>query len=57
MADYQRMYTELFNAVTDAIALLQQAQRAAEETYMSGGEPVAVIAEFRKKGGKNSVSE
>ena len=47
MADYQKMYTTLFNAATDALnaldrlnigeakALLQQAQLAAEGQYLA----------------------
>ena len=34
MPDYQRMYLGLFNAVTDAIELLQKAQQDAEEIYI-----------------------
>ncbi|MDD4511347.1 MAG: hypothetical protein PHY23_10645 [Oscillospiraceae bacterium] len=39
MPDYQTMYRRLFNAQSDAIALLQQAQRDTEEMYMSAPEP------------------
>lgn len=35
MADYQKMYLRLFNQVTDAIALLQQAQQETEELYIA----------------------
>ena len=35
MADYEKMYKELFNAITDAIRLLQQAQQEVEEMYIS----------------------
>ena len=35
MPDYQKMYTTLFNAMTDAIALLQNAQHETEEVYIS----------------------
>ena len=38
MPDYQKMYLSLFNAVTDAIELLQKAQQDAEEIYISEGE-------------------
>ena len=38
MPDYQRMYLGLFNAITDAIELLQKAQQDAEEIYISEGE-------------------
>lgn len=39
MPDYQKMYLDLFNSVTDAIELLQKAQQDAEESYISQGEP------------------
>jgi hypothetical protein len=32
------MYFELFNAVTDAIELLQKAQQTAEERYIADGD-------------------
>jgi hypothetical protein len=38
MADYKKMYATLFNAQTDAITLLQQAQRTTEEMYMEAPE-------------------
>jgi len=34
MPDYQKMYTTLFNAVTDSIRLLQDAQMKVEELYI-----------------------
>ncbi|MDR0906036.1 MAG: hypothetical protein LBN00_07665 [Oscillospiraceae bacterium] len=35
MADYKTLYYGLFNRVSDAIALLQEAQRDAEEQFIS----------------------
>ena len=35
MPDYQKAYTTLFNAITDAVRLLQEAQRETEEMYIS----------------------
>ena len=35
MADYQEMYRVLFHGVTEAVAILQQAQLQAEEIYLS----------------------
>lgn len=35
MPDYRAMYHKLFNAITDAINLLQQVQRDTEEIYIS----------------------
>ena len=34
MPDYQKMYTTLFNAVTDSVRLLQDAQREVEGLYI-----------------------
>lgn len=39
MADYQKMYSTLFNAITDAIHVLQQAQQTTEEMYITVEEP------------------
>lgn len=35
MPDYRAMYYKLFNAITDTIQVLQQAQQTAEEIYIS----------------------
>ncbi|MEG2000022.1 MAG: hypothetical protein RR053_01315 [Evtepia sp.] len=35
MADYKTMYTTLFNATTDAIKILKDAQFATEELYIT----------------------
>jgi len=43
MADYQKMYTTLFRAVTEAITLLQSAQCETEELYISANEPDIVL--------------
>lgn len=40
MPDYAKMYRELFNAVTDAVEILQKAQLRTEEIYMADGNPV-----------------
>ncbi len=39
MPDYAKMYRELFNAVTDAIEVLQKAQQRTEELYMEAETP------------------
>ncbi|MDR1664277.1 MAG: hypothetical protein LBR83_05060 [Clostridiales bacterium] len=36
MADYKRMYEKLFNAVTDAVGLLMEAQEETERLYTEG---------------------
>ena len=35
MTDYKRMYTELFNAMTQAIDILKNAQQRAENIYIN----------------------
>lgn len=39
MPDYQKLYTTLFNRVSDIIEELQKAQIEAEEMYISEEEP------------------
>ena len=36
MPDYRKMYFDLFNAVTSAIYLLQEAQQKSEAAYIEG---------------------
>lgn len=47
MADYKTMYEDLFNSVTTAIEILQEAQINAENTYINttspSFEPPAVV--------------
>ena len=38
MPDYKAMYLSLFNAVTDAIEILCEAQKKTEEMYISSSE-------------------
>lgn len=46
MADYKKMYTSLFNDVTDTISLLQRAQKKSEELYLSDDD--GVVLELKK---------
>ena len=46
MADYRKMYTSLFNDVTNAIELLKNAQVKSEEVFVSGDD--GVVLELRK---------
>ncbi|AFV03475.1 hypothetical protein UNSWDHB_299 [Dehalobacter sp. UNSWDHB] len=39
MADYKRMYTELFNKVTVIIEQLQEIQQQTEQMYIESPEP------------------
>ena len=43
MPDYAQMYHALFRAITKSIEILQQAQVAAEEMYISAKEPGITI--------------
>lgn len=46
MADYKSMYAVLFNDVTTAIELLQQAQQKTEEIYISGEDtPLTIVGQ------------
>ena len=38
MPDYKKMYYKLFNAMTDAIEIMKQAQIEAEEIYINSSE-------------------
>ena len=38
MPDYKAMYLDLFNSVTEAIEILCDAQRKAEELYINSSE-------------------
>ena len=49
MPDYAAMYKKLFNSQTDAIALLQQAQKETEEMYVSAPDPDVRVLEQRKE--------
>jgi len=42
VTDYKKMYTSLFNDVTDAIARLQHAQQKTEDIYVSGDDGVVL---------------
>lgn len=44
MPDYKSMYFKLFNGITDAINLLQKAQRECEEVYIKSNDtPVTML--------------
>ncbi len=38
MVNYKKLYFRLFNAITDAIEILQKAQIDAEDSYIEDGE-------------------
>jgi len=43
MPDYKKMYTALFNAQTDAIRILQNAQLKTEEMYIDSPDPEIIM--------------
>ncbi len=43
MADYQKMYSTLFNEITDVIEKLKQAQQKTEDIYIEEGEKDSII--------------
>lgn len=45
MPDYKAMYLSLFNSVTDAIEILTEAQKKAEEMYINSAETEQDIKE------------
>ena len=48
MPNYKKLYFKLFNAVTDAIEDLKQAQIDAEETYTEDGENEIDTSKIKK---------
>ena len=43
MTDFKKIYLHIFNKVTDAIDLLQAAQRECEELYIQSAAPIITI--------------
>ena len=43
MTDYKKMYTTLFNTMTDAITLLQDAQQKTEDMYEGVDRPALTL--------------
>jgi hypothetical protein len=43
MPDYRAMYYDLFNKVTDAINVLQEAQRASEEAFIESHDATLIL--------------
>lgn len=43
MPEYKSMYLKLFNAITDAINILQKAQTEAEEIFISQENPEIIL--------------
>ena len=49
MADYREMYRQLFAEVTRAVAILQDAQKKAEELYLAQEEAPVVLEKKKTK--------
>ena len=45
MEDYKSMYYKLFHSTTEAIAVLQNAQKKTEEMFMNQNEPKLTLIE------------
>ena len=54
MSDYKKMYHKLFNATTNAITILQEAQKDAEEIYLNSE---STILELLSSNNKNEDSQ
>ena len=48
MVNYKKLYLRLFNAITDAIEILQKAQIDAEDAYIEDGEDEAEKSKLKK---------
>ncbi|MEL7610555.1 MAG: hypothetical protein AAGU74_13770 [Bacillota bacterium] len=57
MADYKLMYQLLFNAVTDAIQLLSEAQQQTEDIYIEEEDGPAVAALKALKSSKQQAGD
>ncbi len=48
MVNYKKLYFRLFNAITDAIEILQKAQIDTEEAYMDEGDDEITEQKLKK---------
>ena len=55
MPDYKKLYLRLFNAVTDAIEILTEAQQVCEELYISDDEPNIIAWPFDPDEGRTEI--
>lgn len=46
MLDYKEMYATLFNSMTHAIAIMQEAQKQTEEMYIASNPPDLKLLNF-----------
>ena len=47
MADYKKMYSVLFNKITDVIKQLQEVQNQTEDLYINSPEPQLTIINMK----------
>ena len=45
MTDYQKMYYDLFNKITDTIENLKKIQQEAEETFITSNENLSAVTD------------
>ena len=55
MTDYQALYTTLFNAITDAINILHEAQEKAERMYIESGGQKGKVIKFPEGTAKKKI--
>ena len=48
MSKYKKMYISLFQSITRAIAILQEAQKQTEEMYLSAEQPAIRVPDMSK---------
>ena len=49
MVDYKKMYLQMYNAITDAIEILKEAQIKAEEEFIESEDKPIELSEFLNK--------
>lgn len=53
--DYQKLYSKLFNGITDTIEQLKELQIQAEEDYLQMGEEENKVVKFNVIKGKTDI--
>jgi len=49
MPDYQKMYTTLFNKITDVIGDLQKVQQICEDIYIDSSPRLGIVEKYPQK--------
>lgn len=55
MVEYEKMYYQLFNAVTNAVHILQEAQRQMEENFIESMEDRVILPEKANEAQKKII--